>query len=602
MPTDLSRAVVARYVWAGALLLVTLAFCPALEQPGWAPREALLVAGAPFLLALGLVTARARPPAAFLALVAVPLLAGAAGVLRAPDAERACVARDLLVLAAPWIVAAAATLHGPRDGGDADEGIECGATLALLVLGPIGLAQAWWGWSGIEQGWPPAATFVNRGVAAQALVALVPLAVPVLLHGRRSAVRWAAGLGVGAGLALLVATRTRGAWLGAAVGCALGAALWLAGRRRARLARPATGPIVLAVAVALVALLVPVRDAAGRLPGVVARLEAIGQAGDLSGTIRLALWRNTLALVGEHPLLGVGAGRFPAVYPLHHEAVAETPGFGTQRQAEHAHQDLLETAAELGLPAAAAWLALLLTALALASRSALRAGTDPLVARCAARAAVVGGVLTHALFAFPLHDPAAAFLCWLAAGRAWSERSPVTAARRARALGAVCALALAAACAWLAARELRAQAALREALQAVERRDGVRALAASASVRGQAPWRRRDGGIAAMVVFECEPDPRKSLLALEPALAMHPHQLNLLLATGARRLKAGASREAVQAYRHATEIAPRHAPAWVGLALASRAAGDPAGAAAACSAALRIDDDLPAARAACHAP
>jgi Flp pilus assembly protein TadD len=107
--------------------------------------------------------------------------------------------------------------------------------------------------------------------------------------------------------------------------------------------------------------------------------------------------------------------------------------------------------------------------------------------------------------------------------------------------------------------------------------------------------------MAAMLRVDCRLDPPRTLDAVEFALAAHPHQLNLLLAAGARRLAADRPSEAEAAFSHAAEIAPRLANARLGLALTHEARGDRAGAQAACREARTLDPALEPARAFCAA-
>lgn len=70
---------------------------------------------------------------------------------------------------------------------------------------------------------------------------------------------------------------------------------------------------------------------------------------------RLAAWRSTLQIVGDHPWFGTGLGTFPYIFPLYRSN--EIPMLGVW---DTAHNTPLEFAAELGLPLAAlvgfAWL------------------------------------------------------------------------------------------------------------------------------------------------------------------------------------------------------------------------------------------------------
>jgi O-antigen ligase len=61
-----------------------------------------------------------------------------------------------------------------------------------------------------------------------------------------------------------------------------------------------------------------------------------------AGEIRLGMWKDTLHLIGEYPLLGCGLGTFESVY-LKHQTVA------TNYSVAFAHNDYLQAFAELGV-------------------------------------------------------------------------------------------------------------------------------------------------------------------------------------------------------------------------------------------------------------
>ena len=289
--------------------------------------------------------------------IAVVVALGLAGVALAPAPERIAVLRDLALLAAPWLLALAAS--SPVGAPAAQQGLRRAALIALPALGALGLAQAWGGFEGIAQARAPAASFVSRVAVAEFLVALVPLGAWAVASATTRSGRWAAAIGTGLGAALLGATRSRGGLVAAAAGWSLGAGLAIYAAR-ARAAAAATGggrviaaPALVALALAALGLLLP-SGRGERLPSVAARFGAV-RAGDRTVEIRAALARNTLHLIADAPLIGAGAGRFPVVYPLVQARSIATPGFGTERQAEHAENDALELAAELGLRPRSAW-------------------------------------------------------------------------------------------------------------------------------------------------------------------------------------------------------------------------------------------------------
>jgi O-antigen ligase len=132
------------------------------------------------------------------------------------------------------------------------------------------------------------------------------------------------------------------------------------------------------------------------------RFQAIFAAdtlGDVDG--RIAAWEMTLAAIAERPLLGYGYGAYQELFFLAHG-----PELGVVGVFDHAHNDYLQAAAELGLPAAGAlWLALLLVwgLCLVGALKRRRRWVYPLVASTA-------GVLVglHAIVDFSLLMPAVA--------------------------------------------------------------------------------------------------------------------------------------------------------------------------------------------------
>jgi O-antigen ligase len=76
---------------------------------------------------------------------------------------------------------------------------------------------------------------------------------------------------------------------------------------------------------------------------VVMRFETLGHEYNETGQNRISIWRDTLALIRQHPLLGTGLGTFSVAY------TSVQTNFLTLL-VDHAHCDYLELASELGLP------------------------------------------------------------------------------------------------------------------------------------------------------------------------------------------------------------------------------------------------------------
>src|ERR1700719_128847 len=87
------------------------------------------------------------------------------------------------------------------------------------------------------------------------------------------------------------------------------------------------------------------------LGGVVGAGPALGRFGMISEEYtsvdesRWSLWKDTARLIGGHPLLGSGLGTFPVAFTR-----VQSTFLG--KFVNHAHNDYLELATDLGIPAA----------------------------------------------------------------------------------------------------------------------------------------------------------------------------------------------------------------------------------------------------------
>lgn len=126
--------------------------------------------------------------------------------------------------------------------------------------------------------------------------------------------------------------------------------------------------------------------------------------------VRYRIWKATVAMLREHPVVGVGAGQFSTAFPPYRDP-QEIELSNWQRrieqntEVEHPHNDWLAFLAEAGVAGGALWLGFLLLVAWLALR-ALRSGSPT----SAALAAGALGTLIGAFFNAPLsfNPPAAA--------------------------------------------------------------------------------------------------------------------------------------------------------------------------------------------------
>ena len=154
-------------------------------------------------------------------------------------------------------------------------------------------------------------------------------------------------------------------------------------------------------------------------PGpIVSRFQNVGDEYSLGGPSRVSIWRDALPLIQNHPWLGTGLGTFPIAY------TSGQTTFLTQF-VNHAHNDYLELAADLGIPAAFVLFASVFLILARAVRAFLFGEGD--FERVVALGCVgsIVAILLHSFADFNLYIPANALSFSAILGLAVSARSEV---------------------------------------------------------------------------------------------------------------------------------------------------------------------------------
>ncbi len=199
---------------------------------------------------------------------------------------------------------------------------------------------------------------------------------------------------------------------GAAVGCWIGIRSWRARRERGGRGLPLRA-IAAAVAVVLIA-----GTSAGWF---VVRawqtkdsdLFAIRQA---SLALRIFHWETASRIVFAHPVTGVGAGNYEVVSPSYWNAVEQMRTARNGRWMQQAHNEYLQTAAELGLPGIAVLFSLIAYGIVLALDVSMRARMPQERWLGVAMAASIGAIALDANITFSLQAPGSALLFWTMLG------------------------------------------------------------------------------------------------------------------------------------------------------------------------------------------
>jgi len=243
-----------------------------------------------------------------------------------------------------------------------------GLVVAVMSLGHASALHAVAGAQHVDHRLRGTFTEPNQFGGFSAIVLVVAIGLALGARSRRE--RWWAG-GVAAidGLAMLLAL-SRGAW----IGMLLAGTLMLVLVPRARRALALT-VAVFAAAVPLLGLFTP------DLPQVTVvrqRVSTLHLPANSPYDSRPAIWAEAVREIGTSPLLGHGPGQFPIVSRTADSGAATV-------YADHAHDVLLTTAAEVGIPAAIAVVGFTLTMLVVLVRAVRRLAGTP-------EAAVVAGI------------------------------------------------------------------------------------------------------------------------------------------------------------------------------------------------------------------
>jgi O-antigen ligase len=160
---------------------------------------------------------------------------------------------------------------------------------------------------------------------------------------------------------------------------------------------------------------------------VIRRFETLGQQYNQPGHDRISIWRDTLRLIRRHPLLGTGLGTFGVVYPSVQTAFLNN-------FVDHAHNDYLQIASELGLPGAILVFGTVFWVLGLTVRRCRKSGEERDKAVSYGCLGSITAILLHSLTDFNLYIPANGLVFVIILALAWSnaqsaarwEAAPIT--------------------------------------------------------------------------------------------------------------------------------------------------------------------------------
>jgi tetratricopeptide (TPR) repeat protein/O-antigen ligase len=286
------------------------------------------------------------------------------------------------------------------------------SVLGAAVISVIGILQYAVAWDFIPQGAIPGGTFSNRNVAVQFIVIVWPFSLLMFFMEKDRLRYWFWAFAHALIMIFLLYSRTRAGWA-AILFSILILGLFLSSsvfRRdiRGLMPRDKTMVLIASVIFIIAMAMVPQRTTRGqaRTRGYMESLASISGYEDSSriatAEVRMALYRNSIKIIRDNPLVGVGLAAWQIHYPMYQRAARADPIFSSKEQPEYMENDPLQVLVEtstLGLALYASMFIVILWRALIALRSTKEASV---------RLRVIFGVTAiiafniDSLFTFPL--------------------------------------------------------------------------------------------------------------------------------------------------------------------------------------------------------
>jgi len=207
----------------------------------------------------------------------------------------------------------------------------------------------------ISQAVRPAATFGNKNMASHFIVMTLPLSLMSLLVAKTHSKIAMYSLATFVGGWFLLYTIARQAYLAVAVELLILGIFIVFDHYKnnhqsllSSLTNKSMKKIALIGIVALLALVSNLTDKGwdfsfGNKANKIQNISVEG------GSIRYPAWINTLEMIKDNPIAGVGVGQWPQAYPLYYDRVMKDTIFNEQIKLRKLHNDYIETFANVGL-------------------------------------------------------------------------------------------------------------------------------------------------------------------------------------------------------------------------------------------------------------
>jgi O-antigen ligase len=214
---------------------------------------------------------------------------------------------------------------------------------ASVIVSIVGILQYLFDFDLIRQAVKPASFFGNKNMAIHFIVLTLPLGLGLLLHTKDKTKKILLSFGLSFVISYLMFSRTRSGWLAFVVQI-LFVLLFLVFIRKQKIIKFKFFPMVVFILmIGFITFNLKINF----------QNTAISIAKEMSlsntGNSRINSWLNTLEMIKDNPLLGVGLGNWNIHYSKYHDAIVKGRLFNEKSQLNNVHNDYLTIFSELGL-------------------------------------------------------------------------------------------------------------------------------------------------------------------------------------------------------------------------------------------------------------
>lgn len=292
-------------------------------------------------------------------------------------------------------------------------------SIAGVLVSVMGILQHLTGLDWVHQNAPPAATFANRNMATHYVVGTLPAVLVLLGAIRGRIITWLCAGALATMLTYIYFTVTRAAWLAVSGQFVFLGAYFLWDRLRREPAHRLDFKKIAAFASALVATVCVAlitqlnsdkiegtkaktgRESKAKITASSGIIEKISNTTSLR--FRLIYWENTLKMIKDHPLTGIGIQNYRVQYPNYHEAQREDNELNLFRAPRYSHNDFLQLVAELGVPGLLIMLWIVFLLLRMSHKLFLREEGKPGRLMAVNNLAAIMGICVIACFSSPFY-------------------------------------------------------------------------------------------------------------------------------------------------------------------------------------------------------